>query len=295
MNDKFSLNGEITLDAALARFALAFTAEKAKKMLRITLIGTSTNLPTILTKSQCNFARLRCLHALDYLTEQTISWKKIKNGLSEAEKSRLRRIIAESEGVDPVKSRKAQFEETGSLRDLESLVSKLEDKDDWDGICEYGEILFNETLTSPNAERFAGALHNTQQNKRLIEFLKSNKTFVAQSNYLQMLYCWSLYHEGELLETRSELAKLSDNWDNENYRKLQIYLAISLGNWNSLSAFVAQECQEKDKRNAQELIRTAQLALRLDSIPHAKELIFAAARKGNDDADVLSVACTLLR
>ena len=54
--------------------------------------------------------------------------------------------------------------------------------------------------------------------------------------------------------------------------------------------FVAKECNEKDRRNAQQLIRTALLALRLDSIPHAKELIFAAAAKGNDDADVLGAA-----
>ena len=104
-----------------------------------------------------------------------------------------------------------------------------------------------------------------------------------------MLYCWSLYHEGALLEARAELAKLSDDRDNPNYRALQINLGIALGDWNSLSAFVANECLEKDKRSAQELIGAAQLALHLGS-PHAKELIFAAADKGNDDAGVLAAA-----
>lgn len=285
---EIALNGEITLDAALARFALAFK-QKSPEDVANYIDRHLNELTDHIDKKSMQLCQIEMFARAGLPDRVNGIWEKIKDGLSEAEKNRLRRIIAESEGVDPVKSRKAQFEETGSLRDLESLVSKLEDRDDWDGICEYGEILFNETLTSPNAERFARALHNTQQNKRLIEFLKSNEAFVAQSNYLQMLYCWSLYQEGELLETRSELAKLSDDWDNENYRKLQIYLAISLGNWNSLSAFVAKECQEKDKINAQELIRAAQLALQLNS-PYVKDLIRAAANKGNGDAGVLGDA-----
>ena len=86
------------------------------------------------------------------------------------------------------------------------------------------------------------------------------------------------------------MAKLGDDWDNENYRILQVGLAISLGDWNFLSAFVAKECSEKDKRNSQELITASQLALNLDSISHAKELIFAAVEKEKDDAGVLGTA-----
>ena len=95
---------------------------------------------------------------------------------------------------------------------------------------------------------------------------------------------------GDLLEARAKLERLDDDWDDENYRILQVNLAVSLGDWNSLSAFVAKECKEKDKRSVQELIHAARLALRLDSIHHAKELIFAAAEKGKDDADVLGAA-----
>ena len=46
----------------------------------------------------------------------------------------------------------------------------------------------------------------------------------------------------------------------------------------------------KAKRSAKELITTARLALHLGSIPHAKELIFAAAERGKDDANVLGSA-----
>jgi len=74
-----------------------------------------------------------------------------------------------------------------------------------------------------------------------------------------------------------------------NYRALHINLAIALGDWNSLHEFVSNEYLERNKRSAHDLMGVAQLALHLDS-PRAKELIFAAADKGNDDAGILSTA-----
>ncbi len=285
-----ALNGGITLDAALARFALTFTqktpgdaanyiaqhrdelADHIDKKIMLSL-----QIDLLSQTGQLNKAN-ECLGIL------------LEEGLSETEESRLQGRITEAEGADPVEALKEQLEKTDSLPDLENLVSELGARDDWEGLCEYSETLFERTRALHNAEEFARALHKTQKNERLVEFLESNKTLVEQSEKLQMLYCWTLYLEGELLKARSELVKLNDDWDNENYRTLQVNLAISLGDWNSLSAFVANECNEKDKRNAQELITTAQMALRLDSIPHAKELTFAAVEKGKDDAGVLASA-----
>ena len=176
---------------------------------------------------------------------------------------------------------------------MEILVRELEIKDDWDGLSEYGRILFERTHALGDGERLATALHNTQEYEPLAEFLESNTILLEQSEKLRMLYCLSLYHEGALLEARSKLAKLGEDWDDPSYRTLHINLRISLGEWNSLSAFVANECKKKDKRNAQELIGTAQLAVSLDSISQAKELIFAAVEKGKDDAGVLGTAYSL--
>ena len=217
----------------------------------------------------------------------------VEDGLSEGEERRLRGIIARAEGADPVKHHKEQFKETDSLHDLELLAGELEIRNDWDGLSEYGRILFERTHMLRDAERLATALHNTQEYEPLAEFLASNETLLEQSEKLRMLYCLSLYHEGALLEARSKLAELGDDWDDSNYCTLHINLGILLGDWNSLSAFVANECKKKDKRNAQELISAAQLAIGLDSISHAKELIFAAVEKGNNDAGVLSSAYSL--
>ena len=286
---QIALNGQITPDAAIARLALASTQNTPEDAANY-IARHYDDLALHLEKKSILLCQIEMLlKAGQSDRANDILGTLIEDGLSEAEETRFRRIISESRGTDPVKNRKELFKETNSLQDLIILVDELESKDDWDGLCEYGEILFERTHNLRHAEGLALALYNTQQNERLVEFLKSNKTLLAQSEKLQMLYCWSLYLNGELLKARSELAKLNDDWDDEKYRTLQIYLAISSGDWNSLSEFVAKECKEKDKRNAQELIRTAQLALQLNS-PFAKELIFAAANKGNDNADVLGAA-----
>ncbi len=287
---QIAFNGKITYDTAIARFALVRTQQTPEDAANYITqyhdefadyidkkIILSFQIELFLKTGQLGKAN-KCL---DTLTGE---------GLSEAEKNRLQIIISQAEGASPVEALKGQFKKTGSLRDLGILVDELETRNDWNEICEYGKILFERTHDLRDAERLAIALHNTQKQERLVEFIESNKTLLPESKRLQLINCWSLYNEGELLEASSELAKLADDWDNENYRTLQVNLAVSLGDWNSLSEFIAKECNEKGKRNAKELITTARLALHLGSILHAKELIFAAAERGKDDANVLGSA-----
>ena len=287
---QIALNGRITYDTAIARLALVFKQQTPEDAVNY-IVRHHDQLVGHIDKKMVLYLQIE-------LFSQTGQLEKaneclgilLEEGLSETEESRLRIIISGAEGTDPVEGFKEQFKKTGSPSDLVDLVGELETRGDWEGLCEYSEILFKRNRDRPAAEKFASALHKTQKNERLIEFLDSNKTIVRQSNKLQMLYCWTLYLEGELLKTRSELAKLSNDWDDETYRTLQVNLAVSLGAWNSLSEFVAKECNEKNKRSAKELIRAAQLALHLDSTPHAKELIFAAIERGKDDADILGTA-----
>ena len=290
---QIALHGGITLDAALARFALTFTQKT---------LGDAANYIAQYRDELAGYIGKRIMLSLQIdLFSQTGQLEKankcldilLEEGLSEAEESRLRIIISRVEETDLVYDLKEQFKRTKSLNDLANLVYELGTRNGSEDFCEYSEILFEKTGALHDAEAFAFALHRTQKNERLVEFLESNEIFLEQSDELKMLYCMSLYLEGKLLKARSELRKLNDGWDNENYRKLQIDLAISLGDWNSLSEFVAKECNEKDKRNARELIQVAQLALRLDSTSHVKELILAVVEKGKDDASILGIAYIL--
>ena len=286
---QIALHGGISYEAAVARFALAFT-EKTPKDVATYIERHYDELAKYYDKKALRVFQIEMLsqarspeRANEYLELL------LKEGLSEAEESRLRTVIAEVEGTNPVDSRKAQFKHSNSLGDLVPLVNELEFRGEWDSLCEYGEMLFKRTHALRDAERLAIALSNTHRTERTVEFLKATPDLLSQSSNLQMCYSWALYHEGALVEARSELTKLSDDQENPNYSALQVNLGIALGDWNSLVGYIANEYMKRDERGAYNLVRAAQLALHLGS-PHAKELLFAAASKGNDDAGVLAAA-----
>ncbi len=286
---QIALHGELTHDAAIARFSIAFSKESPEDIANY-IDKHFDDLSKFINKKAMRFLQIEMLvqaglpirarECLDILAEE---------GVSEAEENRLQRIIAEAEGMDPIEGRIEQFKQTDSLRDLGVLVAELETREEWDNLCIYGEILFQRTNSLQDAERFANALSNTQKSEQLVEFIKANNDHMMHSKNLRMLYCWALFDEGALLEARTELDKLSDDQDNQNFRGLQINLGIALGDWNSLLVNVANEYFEKDKKNAQELIDAARLALHLGS-PYARELVFLAVKKGGDDAGILAAA-----
>jgi hypothetical protein len=286
---QITLHGGITYDAAIARFALAFTQKKPEDIANY-ITRHREELLKYFDKKYLQFLQLEMFSQAGMPERANECLNTLKDeGLTEAEENRLQRIIAEIEGTNPIEILKEHFRKSDSLGDLLNLVEELETRSEWDDLCEYGEILFARTRSLRDAERLARALNYTQKNERLTELLRTNIAFLAQSEYLHMLFCWSLYNAGDLLEARSELSKLSNELDTPNYRALQIHIGIALGDWNSLTAFVSNEYLKKDKRSAQELIGTAQLAHYLGS-PDAKELIFSAVEKGNDDAGVLAAA-----
>jgi len=289
---QIALHGGITPDAALARLALAFT-QKTPADVAYYIEQHYEQLSQHLDARTVRFLQIEMLARAGMPQRATECLQHLlEDGISEAEEKRLRIVIEQADGIDPIESLEAQFTDTDSLGDLTSLVVELEGKGRWEDVCGYGEMLFERTHSVHDAERFAIALGETKKDGRLVEFVESNPTLLPQSRNLQMLYCWSLFYEGEMLRARSELAKLSADRDDPNYRALQVNLGVFLGDWNALSAFVAEECSAKTRRDARELLHAAQLALQLDA-PSAKELLFTAADKGSDDAGILASAYIL--
>ena len=285
-----ALNGGLTYDTAIARLALVFIQQTPKNASNY-IESHQESLSEFINNDYMHTVRIELLTRTGRLDEARDRLETLGNEeLSEVNKNNLRRIIAEAEGADPIERRKVRFRETDSITDLSVLVDELDAQLEWEQLCEYGRIFFERTKSLSNAERLAVALNNAGKNDRLVEFLESNKTMVMQSRQLRQLRCWSLYYEGAMLDARTEMAKLGEDWDDVNYRTLQINLAISMGDWNSVSAFVSNECKKKHKRNPPELLDTAQLALRLDSVSQAKELLIEAVKKGNDDPEILVTA-----
>ena len=290
INRQTALNGGLTYDTAIARLALVFIQQTPNDASNY-IESHQESLSEFINNEYMHTVRIELLVHAGRIDEARSRLETLNSEeISEPSKNQLRRIIAEAEGADPIERRKVWFRETDSITDLSVLVDELYAQQEWEQLCEYGGILFDRTKSLSSAERLAVALHNSGKNDRLVEFIDSNETMIVQSKQLQQLRCWSLYHEGALLDARVEMAKLGDVSDDVNCRNLNVILAISLGDWNVVSAFVGSEIKNKDNRNAQELLGTAQLALGLDHVYQAKELLIEAVQKGEEDPKVLATA-----
>ena len=279
--------GEITLDGAFACLALARMQGKPENVANY-IARHYDSLAIHLDTKAIRSIQIE-MFAKAGLTERARECLELlsKEGLSDVEKSRLSIVIEEGEGKDTLEDREALFNQSGSLTDLEALANELEARNEWDRLCKYAEVLYEGTHDVRDAERLASALHFAGKSAQAIELLESNVDILSQSLNLQMCYCWSLYHEGELLKAHRELAKLDVDWEDENYRTLQVNLAVALVDRDSLSVAITSGYRRAENKSAQELVRAAELSLDLN-LHSAKRLLFAAAEKGNDDVDVLS-------
>ena len=273
---QIALRGEISLDAARARLALTRLQETPKDTAKYFDLHYDT-ISSILSEKVIRAIQIG-VFARAGMTERANGCLELllEDGLTVVEESRLRIEIEEGKGKDTLEARKTLFSQTDSIVELESLVNTLGLRREWGACCEYGEILFDRTHSLLVAVRLANALHFAGKSARVIDLLESNDDIISQSTDLQMCYCWALFHEGELLRALHELSTLDVDWEDENCRTLQIRLAIALGDWDSLSLFVANEYQAKEDRSARDLMKAAQLALCVDS-PYAKQLALAAA------------------
>ena len=286
---QIALRGGYKRDTAMARFALFYTKktpeeagdyiskyrdELAKFLNKNYMLGVQIDLFLRAGK------REKANECLDMLLE---------GGLSKDEEDNIRLRISESEGNDAIDVRTEQFRKTNSIGDLANLIDVLESRKDWNNLSMYSQMLFERTHSLRDAERFAFSLNYTQKYEQLVAFVRENEDLLMQSRRLQFLYCIALYYEGQLVEARSELTKIDEDWANPNYRRLQVNLRIAIGDWNSLLVIVANEFAERDRRTVQDLIYAAQLAANLDS-SYTKDLTFAAVEKGNDDPYILVAA-----
>ncbi|MFC5700160.1 hypothetical protein ACFPVX_02605 [Cohnella faecalis] len=280
------LHGGLTHDTAVARFALAFTKNNPEDVANY-IMRHLKELSQHIDGKYMQILQIEMLAEASLPDRAKESFERLlEEGLTQAEENRLRRVISEIEGINPIEALKEQFKKTDSIVDLQLLIDQLEKLGSYEELSMYSELLYTRTSALSDAERLATTLHKLKKSEKVVELIAANRELLSQSKILHMLFCWSLYSEGSLIEARSEMQNCDEEYDDPNYRLLRVSLGITVGDWNSLAAFVAKEYQKKEKRTAKELISAAQLAHNLGS-PEAKELTFSAVEKGSDDADIL--------
>ena len=284
-----SLRGGMTSDSATARFALASTEQYSDQCTEYIIEHFEAFSEYITTKA------MRMLQIEWYVKKGRYDAasgcvKQLEqDGVAEGEIDLFRERIDEAKGADLSEVRKARFAESDQLNDLVALVVDLREKENWDGLCKYGAILYDRTRSVPHAEWLVSALANTNRMDEVQGFLKSHPNLLKQSPGLQRADAWSLYYEGELLTARSRLNGLGTAGEERSDRLLRVRVAIALGDWHSLIDIVANEFKDRDSRSAPELLSAAQLGYSVGS-PHSRALLDAAIDSGNDNAEVLAGA-----
>ena len=282
--------GRATYDCALARFAIMSAQGTPARILEY-LEKYQEEMVDIIENRALTAIRIEMLSKVGRTSEA----KELMVELSSRDNlpsdfDRLRSCIAESEGADPVDIRRRRFERTKDLGDLSLLVESLVTTKRWDDVYCYGKILFEKTKSIEDAERLAFACHAAAADERLSGFLSDNADMVGRSERLRLLRCVALYNEGQLVHARNKLSVLQDRAGDPVYgavyRALRINVAIAMGDWNEVLAIVAAEYQRRADRGAEELMVLAEIACCL-SAPNAREIVFAAAEMGGDDASIL--------
>lgn len=281
-----ALSGGKSLDAALARFSLAFVQETPSQVAAY-IDRHRTQLNEHLDPKALGFVEIEMLADSGQIQKAELRFTELKvNGLTAIEEDRLRRIILEASGTDPIEQRLTLYNANKSITDLRNLVIALEERQDWSRLVEFARLLFDLTHDLSDASRYAKALYKTDELEKLLDFFKDFPAFLAQRKDLQQLHCWTLFQLGLFAEARVSLRSLKSINDNADCRRLTINIAIASGDWESLQTFVEEEWNARDIRSAEDILRAAKIAQMIRS-SRSKELTFEASRKGAADPKVL--------
>lgn len=284
-----ALTGGNSLDSALARFALVFEQETPKDM--ADYIGHHRNqLQKYFGKQSINSLEIEVLAKAGLFQQaETILENLIDAGMSETDQNNTRSLIDKYKGDDPLEARRVQFEKSDKLNDLLDLVNLLETKGEWTTLCQFSLLLFEKTQSLIDAERLVNALSQAHRHTDIIDFLSTNSTFIEQSDNLKMKLSWALYFNGTFGESKAALGKIEIDTDDSNYQALTVNLAIASGDWESLLIYIEREWSNRENREADKLIKLAQLAQIVDS-PRVKEIVLFATSKATNDASILAAA-----
>lgn len=276
-------------EAAVARLALAFT-QKTPAAVAGYIDRYRTELESVLNVPGIAVIEIQMLAEAGLTSKAESRLRAVEaSDVGELELLRLRRIVAEASGADPVEMRLETYRRTGSLSDLRNLVTVLKERKDWGQLAVRGRELFEGTRDPSDLEYYAHGLYETGSVEALVSLLHEYSDLVKRSAFLSQLQCFALLEVGRYADARREMNRVRVRADDENLRGLVVSVAIGSGDWESLQGFIEEEWTHRNLRRPHELLRAAQLAHRIAS-PRAKDLVMYTAEKAQDDPHIL-VGC----
>ncbi len=281
-----ALSGGMSHDAAVARFALAFTRENHASAATYV----SKHREQLLQHLDWKGIYLFEIEMLSTSGQTAKAEERLKEaterGLSEQEIARLRRELVATSGGDPIAERLATYEASKSILDLRILVSAYGNANDWQKACEYGKTLLDLTGDLADARRYVISLYNIERHDEALNVMEMYPALLTQDDALRFLRVQTLYERGRLNDALAAIKELRQTNDSPEARQLQINLAVFSGDWESLQGFVEAEWNARADRTALELLRVGQIAQHIGA-GRGKELVQEAAQRSPHDPSVL--------
>jgi len=279
------------LDAAMARFELLLCLKDAKHAYKY-LEKHRQQIELVIKPDVLSCIEIEALAQSGETNQATNYLENIADStLNLAQLERLKIIIAtcKDKDHDLASLLVSQYEKTGHINDLVILVNSLKTRKHHPKLLQYSLCLFEKTKAVEDANTLVNAWSECGGFKEIGEFLRQHPEFLLQSHILQAHWAWTLYREGNLVDSQAELDKLTAQINEAYCRDLQINIAITSGNWELLLPFLENEWLNREQRTANELLTAGQLAKVVQS-RRAKEFIIAAAGKANNSPEVLMSA-----
>ncbi|TSD88691.1 hypothetical protein FFK22_010435 [Mycobacterium sp. KBS0706] len=284
-----ALTGGKSLDAAVARFEVALRRKA----------------PDVATYIDRHRDQLLEYYRSDFLTSIEIE-SLVKAGRTEEAQSKLallegkdiqpsalttlRNLVEGATGADVAALRETEYRANPTVPALLNLVRELEHTRDFTKLAAFAGILFEQIKDLPSAETYTFALYETNADDTIVAFADTYPEIVAASLKIGATVAWANYRLGRLGEAKSGLDKLRAGRDIQNDRHLAMNIAVASGDWSSLNTFVETEWQNRERRDATELLRAGVLAQRIGAAARSQELVREAASKANGNADILSAS-----
>jgi|GEM_PF-5360483 len=281
-------------DAPIAAFAI-FCLVLDERDPEIVLAQIGKHAPALnKLVGELEVARIQCImlvQAHRYDEADQLHMKLKEMGLYDEGLLRLRAIIDEGRGGDPVMTRLNVFSSTGSVTDLQKLVAALYDCKDWVRLVDYARRLYQSIGSVESLELYCAGLSGLEDDEALLAELECRPEFIPQSKKLQLHWCWLLYRFGRFTECSAALEVYRTRFGEQEERHLEISLLVASGQWPSLMGILDREFGNEALTDPKELLYLVQIAQAVNwGIDRVKEFVQRAVDHAADDAHVYLVA-----
>lgn len=289
---EFATTNNKSVIAAFAWLALALNEkDSAGVYLRLQKYREITD--TILMKEFILAIEIEVLAKLERFEEANLKLEELKSSTGLSEKTtKLEALIKTLESGEPAES--LFFSDGDTIQNAKNNIQKYRKLGDLKSSAEQAEILFNNLKTRHNLKSLCDILLRKEDYLQIVELLKEHIEFLNEDTDLKIILAEANYYLGNFIDV-AELCKSVLNNEHDYFASERLATCqLAIGDWDDVEEFVSTCWERRNNIGYQNILRAADLAVKIQSkravpmIEFAAEIAFT-----EDDAQALVSAYSL--